>query len=295
MANKIIVSVIIRTIGREVGLKRAIDSIRKQLYPYIELIIVNDSNKILTWVEQLASGAIKTIKLINNNQQHGRSIAANIGLDHVNGEYIMFLDDDDWVDEGHIKKLLNALVEKENIILAYTETIVINENHDELGRFGAEFDKHRIILENYMPIHSVLFCANVIKHGCKFDEHLDIYEDWDFWIQLSRLGDFLYVPGISAYYVLTNGENSDAHLADKAEDGNRKIFQKWRMLWSDDEVIFLTKKAKQIENYKQIIEQNNQELTQIKASLSWRITKPLRRLREILREPTRTAFKLWNH
>ncbi|HRF58121.1 MAG TPA: glycosyltransferase family A protein, partial [Campylobacterales bacterium] len=67
------VSVIIRTIGRR-GLTRAIDSIAKQTYKNIELIVVNDSEKNLDWIKELDMGGISSLKLVSNNKEHSRCI-----------------------------------------------------------------------------------------------------------------------------------------------------------------------------------------------------------------------------
>lgn len=289
------VSVIIRTIGRR-GLTRAIDSIAKQTYKNIELIVVNDSEKNLDWIKELDMGGISSLKLVSNNKEHSRCIAANIGLDNATGKYIMFLDDDDWVDAWHIDKLFKTIVANTDAVLAYTGALLIDENNNELGRFEFLLDKRQILVGNFMPIHSVLFCADVRDRGCRFDESLDIYEDWDFWIQLCRLGDFAYTSGISAYYLLANSGNSSAHTERKAEAATRQLLKKWQSLWSEDDLVFLFQeiiKAREIDNLRKKnteLDIKNIELgiknteLEIKIHLmetsrSWKITKPLRYLR----------------
>ncbi len=296
------VSVIIRTIGRG-ELTRAIDSIVKQTYKNIELIVVNDSDKNLDWVKELDIGGISSLKLLNNDKEHSRCIAANIGLDNATGKYIMFLDDDDWVEAWHVNKLFKTIVANTDAVLAYTGVLLIDENNNELGRFDFLLDKRQILVGNFMPIHSVLFCADVRNKGCRLDESLDIYEDWDFWIQLSRFGEFAYTPGISAYYILANGENSNAHIKHKAEAATRQLLKKWQSLWSEDDLVFLSQetiKAREIDNLRKKrteleiknteleiknteLEIKNTELERkthlMETSRSWKITKPLRYLR----------------
>ena len=41
--------------------------------------------------------------------------------------------------------------------------------------------------DNYIPIRRTLR-RSVLQQGCRFDPELEIYEDWDFWLQLTQLG-----------------------------------------------------------------------------------------------------------
>lgn len=301
--NKSLVSVIIRTIGRK-EITRAIKSITKQTYKNIELIIVNDGDGDGDFVKGVQGGSVISLKLINNQGRHGRCVAANLGLDSATGEYIMFLDDDDWVDVEHVEKLVKAITESKEAVLAYTGAVLIDESNNEIGRFDFLLDKRQILAGNFMPIHSVLFCADVRDKGCRFDEGLDIYEDWDFWIQLSRLGEFVYTPGISAYYILADGKNSNAHIKQYAEAATRKLLKKWQLLWDEDDLLFLTQesvRAREIDGIKKRCEEFEKrckefdrqvkrnealELTinELLSSNSWKITKPLRDIADVFRK-----------
>ncbi len=278
------------------GIKKTITKIKNKSYKNIELIVVNDSDKNLDWVKELDIGGISSLKLLNNDKEHGRCIAANIGLDNATGKYIMFLDDDDWVEAWHIDKLFKTIVANTDAVLAYTGALLVDENNNELWRFEFLPDKRQILAGNFMPIHSVLFCADVRNRGCRFDESLDIYEDWDFWIQLSRFGEFAYTPGISAYYVLANSGNSNAYVKHKAEATTRQLLKKWQSLWSEDDLVFLSQetiKAREIGNLRKKhteLERNNSELERkihlMETSRSWKITKPLRYLRRFYENKT---------
>ena len=294
MVEKTTLSVIIRSIGRE-GLKRAIDSVTKQSFSNIELVVINDSNSRLDWVNELKGGSISSLVLVDNFENHGRCRAANLGLESASGQYILFLDDDDWIDSGHIEKLLIALKSNADAVLSYTGTLVVDEKGEEIGRFDFElaYEQMQILAGNYMPIHSVLFCSSVLTKGCRFDESLDIYEDWDFWIQLSRHGNFAYTPGISAYYVLSNDQNSGAHLPQKAYEARIKILKKWLAMFGESEILFLmseTTKARDINKLNSDINKLNSDINKLNSdvnslkdtifkiinSKSWKITKPLR-------------------
>lgn len=104
------ITFIIPIYNTEKYLQRCVDSILEQTYNNIEIILVNDgstdnSKQICEHYQQLDS----RIKLINK-PNGGLSDARNKGLDHSTGEYIIFIDSDDfWVDKYQLEKLLNAV------------------------------------------------------------------------------------------------------------------------------------------------------------------------------------------
>jgi glycosyltransferase involved in cell wall biosynthesis len=68
--------------------------------------------------------------------------------------------------------------------------------------FADDFDRDRLRFENFLPLHAALVRRHAVElHGCRFDESLDLFEDWDWWLQLSAHGQFVRVPGVSARYV----------------------------------------------------------------------------------------------
>lgn len=110
-----LISVIIPTFGRTEWLSRAIDSVINQTYDNIEIIVVNDN--------LLGSESYETVmKILNkyntNNKvksfadgiNRGGSYARNKGISLCKGEYITFLDDDDFYYENKIETQLNHLL-----------------------------------------------------------------------------------------------------------------------------------------------------------------------------------------
>ena len=91
---------------------QCIDSLVNQTFKNIEIIIVNDSStdnveeKLKIWREKDSR-----IKVINNNDNKGLSYSRNIGIQHSSGEYISFIDGDDWCELTMIEKLYLALAE----------------------------------------------------------------------------------------------------------------------------------------------------------------------------------------
>lgn len=314
--SKPLVSILIRSMDID-HLDGALKSIEEQTYSNIEIVVVNASGK----DHRELSPFIGTFSLrfIDSDSPLPRAKAANRALQHAQGTFALFLDDDDWIDADHIEKLVLALEDENDAVLAYTGTRVIDENGNESGMYTFDFNRDQIYAGNFIPIHSVLFRMEVLhKYQCFFDEKLDLYEDWDFWIQLSQYGEFKHVPGISANYRVEHGGRSGVQSELESKKSKIGIYTKWQHLWKVEAIIFLADEAakartidnlksmhhQEIENKNQEIENKNREietknhrLNELKEanetlmselyailnSHSWKITQPLRKMMKMVK------------
>ncbi|SEG51367.1 glycosyltransferase family 2 protein [Oceanospirillum linum] len=198
-----LVSILIRTLNRPVTLAKAVDSALQQTHRPLEVVIVNDGGEAPDpELESLANEHQVQLNVVNLEVNQGRSNAANVALKEAQGEALLFLDDDDWIDPDHISKLLPVLQENAELIAVYSDTAcVFSATKPEILKvFDYEFDPQRLAYESYLPIHSVLFKNNKISQACQFDTRLDMYEDWNFWVQLVAKGQMQRVPGVTAWY-----------------------------------------------------------------------------------------------
>jgi glycosyltransferase involved in cell wall biosynthesis len=107
-----LISVVIPIHNASLFIHKAIESILEQTYKNIELILVNDGStdnsiKILNVFKR----KYKKIILISQKNQ-GAGIARNVGLDKASGEFIMFLDQDDYLEKNALKKLKKSIRNK---------------------------------------------------------------------------------------------------------------------------------------------------------------------------------------
>lgn len=235
-ANNSLVSIICRTLGRP-ELQQALQSIASQDYSNIEIILVDAAGR--NALDTSGAGNLP-LNLITTNAKLSRSQAANAGLDAANGKYIQFLDDDDWIAPNHISQLVIALQNNDEVSAAYSNTQKMNATGDPLDYvFKESFDPILLMRDNYIPIHSILFESSLLQNACRFDETFDIYEDWDFWLQLIQYSDFEHVDSISAYY--REGGDSETAVEDvrkRYETNNvlgkarAAIFDKWLPKWT---------------------------------------------------------------
>ena len=251
MENKSIslVSIITRSMDRPT-LAEALDSVSKQTYPNIEVILVNARGG--THSRLANHCGTFPLHMVGTGAPLTRSSAANLGLDNATGKFALFLDDDDWLMTEHISKLVSVLHQSVHERVAYSAIkFASSPDSTEFSVINEDFDAVKLKRGNFMPIHAVLFDRELAASGCRFDEALNIYEDWDFWLQLSRLSRFLHLNEVTAGYRNT-GDSGANPLADEysIQAARAMIFEKWRNVWSGAEFNKLLAYASQIPDSK---------------------------------------------
>lgn len=104
-----LISVIIPVHNCELYIERCVKSVQNQDYKDLEIILVvnNSQDKSLKYCERLAESDSRIIVI--NTGRGGVSFARNLGLKKSKGEYITFIDSDDYIDSTMISNLLNNL------------------------------------------------------------------------------------------------------------------------------------------------------------------------------------------
>ncbi|MBD5402939.1 glycosyltransferase [bacterium] len=127
MNEKIAVSVIVPVYNVEKYLKRCLNSLINQTLKNIEIICINDgsTDKSAKILNEYSSD--KRIKIINQ-QNSGPSISRNKGINIAKGEYIGFIDSDDWVDLDFYEKLYKSAT-KHNTDIATAGIIRLHKLH----------------------------------------------------------------------------------------------------------------------------------------------------------------------
>lgn len=198
MVRSPLISGIITTFNpRPKFLRRAIDSVLNQNYKQIELIVVDDGSSLpFGGVDQAFPGtSIRWISLIRNQ---GVGSARNIGLEAADGEYIAFLDHDDWWEPQKINSQYLA-IQKYRTDWAYCGAI--RHDHDgqcytrypsAFGDISSEILKNQIITGS---VSAVLVTNSLIRSVGGFSEYSNlIEEDWDLWIRIGQISPVCFTP-----------------------------------------------------------------------------------------------------
>lgn len=117
-----LISVIIPVYNGEKYIKRCINSLINQTYKNIEIIIINDGSKdnSINIIKEISEKDKRIIIIDKENQ--GVSIARNAGIEKASGDYIMFVDVDDWVKTNMIEQMYKV-IKKENVDIVKCNSI----------------------------------------------------------------------------------------------------------------------------------------------------------------------------
>ncbi len=227
-----LVSVIVRTMGRPT-LAKALGSVALQTYPHLNIVLVDAAGDGLPGT-QWAGGAVP-VSLVSQGKKLSRALAANAGMAAATGDYLVFLDDDDWFYPDHIAKLVLAVRRSTTVKAVHTAVECVDAQSVPVGEiFQFPYAPGELRYGNFMPIHSVLFHRSLVQAGCaSFDERFDLYEDWDFWLQLESRTPFQFVPGVSAAYRIHAGAGEGVQAdRQRAADATAQLYAKWQVLQS---------------------------------------------------------------
>jgi len=178
-------SIIIPVYNTEKYLKKCIDSILNQSFSDYELLLINDgstddSGKICDEYSKI-DNRIKVLHKKNG----GVSSARNTGIENASGEWVTFIDSDDWINHGYIENLVNDTYLNVDLIIHGTVD-KMNKNHIN-GIFNSSeynyvFNNLKLSYNGY-PF-SKLFKNHIIKtNNIKFIEHVNLCEDTLFLIE----------------------------------------------------------------------------------------------------------------
>lgn len=245
-------SVIIPLYNKAPYVEKALRSVLAQTFLDYELIVVNDGSKddSLSVAQRVLDGSQA---IIINQENSGVSTARNNGVAASHGDYICFLDADDWWEPTFLEKM-SALVDE------YPDAGIYGS-----GYFLVKNGKRRIapigVLETFerghidycsvyartlcMPLTSISVAIprKVFNESGGFKPHLKLGEDFDLWIRIALENKVAFLNMPLAYY------NQDVDLANR---GTRKLQEpQYHMLWNLD---YLEDNEKQDPDYKQLID-----------------------------------------
>ena len=231
--NSPLVSILIRSTDRET-LQQTLNSVAAQSYDAIEVWVVAAKASHQPMPAQIGRFPLH---FVTTPEALSRTQAANKALGLAQGERLLFLDDDDWITTTHVAVLVQTLKDNATYKAAYSQAKAVDASGQDLPEalMGMPYDRSKLLSGNFMVMHSVLFDAVLRELGCRFDEQLELFEDWDFWLQVSRHTDFLFVPKPSAIYRIH--QSSGVHEQVRFIDASYQIiYRKWRDLWTTEEL-----------------------------------------------------------
>jgi glycosyltransferase involved in cell wall biosynthesis len=215
----------------------ALRSVEAQSYRRIEVVVVNAR---ATPHPALPPDLGLPVRLVQLQRDLTRPQAANAGLDNSRGEYIIFLDDDDTFEPEHIASLVACLRANPDHLVAYGGTRILGEQGEHKGELKVPFNRLTLLKDNYIQIGAAMFSAQLLMLGCRFDEEMIMFQDWDFWIQACRWTAFAYTGMLTANWRAYSGGSGAGLGGNFNGERNAAYAKKVRQKWAGWRVSLMT-------------------------------------------------------
>ncbi|MCR5666878.1 MAG: glycosyltransferase family 2 protein [Eubacterium sp.] len=245
------VSIIVPNYNNGAYIGTCLESLISQTYKQIEIICVDghSEDQSVSVIREYMSRDAR-IKLYEVDNQ-GVSVSRNIGLDHAQGDYIMFVDADDWTDSDTIEQALEAMNREsadlvmwsyvrefdgnslnknifEEDYLVFDQDEVQHKIHRRfIGLIGEEL-AHVESADALCPVWGKLYKANLIKdHGIRFEDIRTIgtYEDGMFNLYVTKYATkIVYMQRYFYHYRKDN-------TASITSAYKPKLFKQWQNLF----------------------------------------------------------------
>lgn len=189
MASEL-VSIIIPTFNRADLLPKAIDSVLSQTYRNFELIVVDDGS------DDDTAGLVARYKdeygpriVFVRQDNKGPAAARNTGIAEAKGEFLAFLDSDDWFAERKLDFQVRVLHDNPSFLISHTEEIwyrqgkLLNQKAKHVKTGGLIFD--RCLKLCVVSMSTVMVRKEFFQRVGVFDEDFSCCEDYDLWLRAS--------------------------------------------------------------------------------------------------------------
>lgn len=177
------ISVIIPCYNHGNYLAKAVQSVFDQHYQDVEIIVVDDGSADNT--REIAEQFPGVKYIFQENQ--GLSAARNTGIEASTGNYLVFLDADDWL----LKKALsiNAAILNHDKSLGFVSGafLLSRPGLEQEVRKQVNSDHYlRLLQENYISMHATVMYTRRVFRTIRFDTSLRACEDYDVYLRVSR-------------------------------------------------------------------------------------------------------------
>lgn len=211
-----LVSIIIPMYNSEKTLGRCIKSVIEQTYKNIEIILIDDGS-----IDNSISLAKKYAQIdlrikVYSKKNGGPSSARNYGINRASGDFITFVDADDYIHKNMIYEMINEVEQSNDSIVFCGNYEIWKDNIDERLLFLEE-DKtlnKSITMREIAIGRAGLVCCKlissniIIDHNIKFDENINMCEDLIFYLEVSKYAKYFKNISKALYYYDRTNENS---------------------------------------------------------------------------------------
>jgi glycosyltransferase involved in cell wall biosynthesis len=256
-----IVSVIVPTFNRPLYLTEALSSVVHQRYRNLQIIVANDGGCDVAGIVESFNDP--RIVFINRRENRGLPFTLNESLARVRGKYICYLGDDDLFYPHHVGTLVDALENRTNCSVAYTDLYKtycrINPDQtrtamSKVVEISRDFDRFLMLYFNHVLHVSMMHRTDLIEKTGTYNENLNVMIDWDITRRIAFFSDFYHIPEVTGEFNQPVGDTeriSVKRRRDKTEYARNVLAirttrpaKPWSKL-ADLSIVFLTDRLNQ--------------------------------------------------
>ncbi|MBR0270951.1 MAG: glycosyltransferase family 2 protein [Methanobrevibacter sp.] len=204
-------SVIVPVFNEQDYISATLDSIFNQNFEDYEIIVVDDgsTDDTLKIIEEKFADSDIAHKIIHQKNS-GVSAARNKGINEANGEYIVFVDGDDYLLTNHLSELYNSDYDFSLIQMIKKDNEKLSNPHvydvDEIK--AKDFIKLELGMEVPFNFVQLSYKTDIIrKNNLRFREDISYGEDSDFALRALILGDSIKISNEITYYYIQHQES----------------------------------------------------------------------------------------
>lgn len=206
------VSVIIPVYNAAQYLERCLDSVINQTLKDIEIICINDcsTDNSLEILEEYASKDNR-IKIIDFKENKGVAAARNAGINEAQGEYIGFVDPDDYIDSDFYAQLYKKAYEtKADIVKGNDINVVYCDGTKKMLPQNESIKEHKINF--WVQFTTAIFKKDfLIKNNIEFPEEMNVCEDIVFVTKSAILTNLIEIVPNANYYYIRRDDSLDSN------------------------------------------------------------------------------------
>ena len=211
------VSIIIPVYNAEKFIGKTIESVLNQTYKNWEILIFNDKSKDNSLkIIKKYSEKDKRIKVVDSKENVGVVAARNKLIEIATGEFIAFLDADDYWKQNKLEKQIKFMKEQ-NALISCTEYTRVTEDEKEINDIiiKEKITYEDMLKNNYLGCLTVIYNAN--KLGKRYFKEREKNEDYVLWLEIVKETKIIFglKENLAFYRVLNNSRSSNKIKAAK--------------------------------------------------------------------------------
>lgn len=226
-----LVSIIIPIYNSQKYIPRCIESIINQTYKNIEIICIDDGS-IDSSLNLIQNYANKDNRIkIYTQSNSGPSVARNYGLNVATGDYIMFVDSDDYIHHNMVELLISSISRNNTMVLCNNIEIYNNKSEDRklFENLNKDLNKN-LVIEEIAKGKAGLVCGKLFnksivdKFNIRFKKDITMCEDQIFFLNIAmNCEEFIHIPKSLYYYDRCNENSITIKYNSNAMDNQLKV------------------------------------------------------------------------